>query len=270
MKSTYLPNISFQKPKRASITLLFALVALTVQAQVGIGTITPDASAQLDVQSTNKGVLIPRMPEAMRLLILSPATGLLVYQTDGAAGFYFYDGVVWQPLKAAGESVIIPYASATPIVMTALVGGAADKGSAIGFGNSTNGLTDADILAGISNMAFTVPRAGVITTISATFISTSLPNPTFIDPTVSAQLYKASAGSNTFAGVPGGGVTLPPFVENSPIGTTAQATVSGLNIPVSTGERLMLVFFATGYTIFGAPNFPSSFAGHASAGVEIK
>lgn len=59
---------------------------------------TPDAAAILDVQSTSKGMLIPRMTEAQRGLIASPPTGLLVFQIDANTGFYFYDGSSWIPL----------------------------------------------------------------------------------------------------------------------------------------------------------------------------
>ncbi|WP_146133091.1 beta strand repeat-containing protein [Arcticibacter pallidicorallinus] len=77
--------------------LIIVFVALKSNAQVGIGTLTPDQSAQLDVASTSKGVLIPRITASQRSGINSPATGLLVYQTDGSAGFYFYDNG-WQRL----------------------------------------------------------------------------------------------------------------------------------------------------------------------------
>ncbi len=56
---------------------------------------TPDASAVLDVYSTSKGFLVPRLTQVERLAIVSPATGLLVFQTDGVSGFYFYDGSGW-------------------------------------------------------------------------------------------------------------------------------------------------------------------------------
>lgn len=49
------------------------------------------ASSVLDVKSTLKGLLIPRMTAAQRGAIASPAEGLLVYQTDGTKGFYFYN-----------------------------------------------------------------------------------------------------------------------------------------------------------------------------------
>lgn len=55
----------------------------------------PDNSAMLDVSSTEKGILIPRMTSGQRTGISSPATGLLVFQTDGSAGFYYYSGAQW-------------------------------------------------------------------------------------------------------------------------------------------------------------------------------
>jgi hypothetical protein len=50
-------------------------------SQVGIGTTTPHASAELDVTSTSKGFLLPRMTTAQRDLISSPAAGLVIYNT---------------------------------------------------------------------------------------------------------------------------------------------------------------------------------------------
>jgi hypothetical protein len=54
-----------------------------------------DSTAMLDVSSTTKGLLIPRMAAAQRTAIATPATGLLVYQTDGDPGFYYYNGTNW-------------------------------------------------------------------------------------------------------------------------------------------------------------------------------
>ena len=62
----------------------------------------PDASAMLDVQSTTKGLLAPKMTLAQRNAISNPATGLLIYQTDGTTGFYYNSGTtvsaIWTTL----------------------------------------------------------------------------------------------------------------------------------------------------------------------------
>ena len=76
------------------------LAAPAVQAQTGIGTTTPHPSAALDVSSTNKGLLLPRLTQAQREAIGSPAPGLVVYQTDNAAGPYVYGGTTWVPVGA--------------------------------------------------------------------------------------------------------------------------------------------------------------------------
>ncbi|MCB9336651.1 MAG: tail fiber domain-containing protein [Lewinellaceae bacterium] len=86
------------KPNKFHLTFTLALaLVLQLAAQtdnVGIGTTTPDPSAALDVQSTDKGVLIPRMTTAQREAIASPATGLKVYDTDEKS-FFYWDGTRW-------------------------------------------------------------------------------------------------------------------------------------------------------------------------------
>ena len=69
---------------------------------MGVGTTTPDASSALDITSTTKGLLIPRMTETQRDAISSPATGLMVYQTTTPNGFYFYDGTEWSIITTPG------------------------------------------------------------------------------------------------------------------------------------------------------------------------
>ncbi|MCR5889673.1 hypothetical protein LRS06_18220 [Hymenobacter sp. J193] len=88
--------------------LLLAALPLAAQAQttptgsVGIGTTAPDASAALDIVSSDKGLLLPRVAAASA--IASPAAGLLVYQTGGIPGFYYNAGTAaaadWQLLGA--------------------------------------------------------------------------------------------------------------------------------------------------------------------------
>jgi Chaperone of endosialidase len=70
---------------------------------------TPNSSALLDldaVSGANKGLLIPRLTSAQRSSITSPATSLLIYQTDGIPGFYFNSGTpatpVWTSISSGG------------------------------------------------------------------------------------------------------------------------------------------------------------------------
>ena len=67
--------------------------------KIGIGTNSPDASAILDLSSTTKGVLIPRMTAAQKAAISTPTTGLLIYQTDAPSDFYYYNGSSWISLR---------------------------------------------------------------------------------------------------------------------------------------------------------------------------
>lgn len=58
----------------------------------------PDTSAILDLSSTTKGFLPPRMTLTQRDLIPLPKQGLLIYQTDNDSGFYYYTGSIWTKL----------------------------------------------------------------------------------------------------------------------------------------------------------------------------
>lgn len=61
---------------------------------MGVGTLTPDPSALLELQANNMGLLITRMATAEKLGITNPATGLLVYDLD-TKSFWYFDGTQW-------------------------------------------------------------------------------------------------------------------------------------------------------------------------------
>jgi uncharacterized protein (TIGR02145 family) len=70
------------KSRKVILTALLLLVAATfTQAQVGVGTSSPDSSAKLEISSTTKGFLPPRMTTTQRNAITSPATGLVIFNT---------------------------------------------------------------------------------------------------------------------------------------------------------------------------------------------
>jgi trimeric autotransporter adhesin len=80
--------------------LLMLALSMSVTAQVAINTdgSVPDNSAMLDVKSTDKGILLPRMTLAQRNAITSPANGLMIYQTDNSPGYYYNSGTSGSPV----------------------------------------------------------------------------------------------------------------------------------------------------------------------------
>jgi len=85
-------------------TLLVLTITFSMNAQVGINNDSPDASSALDITSTTAGLLIPRMTETQRDAISSVATGLMIYQTDGTVGFYYYNGSSWAEVAATSKT----------------------------------------------------------------------------------------------------------------------------------------------------------------------
>ncbi len=88
-----------QKISLFSILFLCFSIGMKAQNNVGVNTTTPHSSAVLDVSATDKGMLVPRMTAAQKTAIATPATGLLVFQTDGTSGFYYYNGTAWVALS---------------------------------------------------------------------------------------------------------------------------------------------------------------------------
>ncbi len=110
--------------KKIVFSLFLCAILLTNIAHLfaqGMGVNTdnsnPDASAILDVKSTTQGMLVPRMTQSQRNLIATPATGLLVYQTDGTAGFYFYNGTAWTSLSGGGSDNLGNHTATTNLTM---------------------------------------------------------------------------------------------------------------------------------------------------------
>jgi hypothetical protein len=102
--------------KKITLCAITILIAIFTQAQntfptsgaTGIGTTKPNASSLLEIKSTTKGLLIPRMLAKQRTAIIKPAEGLMVYQTDGTKGFYFYNGTAWVALAGTAGSETDP------------------------------------------------------------------------------------------------------------------------------------------------------------------
>lgn len=88
------------------LILMFFVVNANLYGQIGIGTTTPNASSVLDIESNNKGLLIPRIPlvdTADNITIANPATSLLVYNTTTNSniteGYYYWNASQWVRLS---------------------------------------------------------------------------------------------------------------------------------------------------------------------------
>jgi len=88
---------------------------MSIQAQVGIGTTTPDASSVLDISATDKGILIPQVSlndvaNTMIDGVNTAATGLLIYNTNAGTtggngiGYYYFNGITWERLTTSVTS----------------------------------------------------------------------------------------------------------------------------------------------------------------------
>jgi hypothetical protein len=114
-------TLVLQKSQHMKSQLLFfgfLLFASQLFAQnVGIGTTTPNASAALDISSTSKGITIPRMTSIQRGAITSPATGLLVFDTDTKT-IWTYDGTIWKNLYTSG-GLTLPFSQTVNLGISA-------------------------------------------------------------------------------------------------------------------------------------------------------
>ncbi|MBL0050832.1 MAG: tail fiber domain-containing protein [Bacteroidetes bacterium] len=85
-----------------SVAIMFATTMQSISqntfpasGSAGVYTTTPNSSAALDIDTIGKGLLIPRMTLVQRNAIATPATGLLIYQTNSTPGFYYFSGFTW-------------------------------------------------------------------------------------------------------------------------------------------------------------------------------
>lgn len=163
---------------------------------------------------------------------------------------------------------IIPFASGlTPITLTTAIGGTVSTAAFIGFGTNipSAGVLGATIdLTGLLNEAFSVPRPGTITAISASLTFTAAVTLLGTSAVV-AQVFRAPAGSNTFSPT-GVSVNIPiPGV----IAVNDTIAASSSNFPpvsVSVGDRLLMVYSTT---TTGTLDVAGVVVGSASAGITI-
>jgi len=149
----------------------------SVLAQTGIGTNTPHGTSQLEVSSTNKGLLVPRMTHSEMNSISNPVAGLQVYNTTKSS-LYSYNGSTWIGEKkyvgkfvSAGTAISldniqirIPTSGNTAIHIATVSGSATISGSSF---NVWNNYTISSSGATGSNESFTIQSTVFNTTFKA-------------------------------------------------------------------------------------------------------
>ena len=95
--------IIMKKAALLFITTIGTLISFSQNVGISNVPITPDPSSLLEVRSTTKGVLIPRMNTVQMGLIIAPIQGLMIYNTD-TKSFFYYD-IAWKEMAIKDDNV---------------------------------------------------------------------------------------------------------------------------------------------------------------------
>ena len=146
--------------KKLALFLIAFISIIQLQAQNGVAistssSATPDASAILDVQSTTQGILIPRVnidDLTTANPVTSPATSLMVYNTNATTGlgFFYWDGSAWKAV--AGSSKINDLSDGKTPYLNLFLGEDAGPNSS-GLTNTGVGLSSLQYVTGDANTA---------------------------------------------------------------------------------------------------------------------
>jgi BclB C-terminal domain-containing protein len=188
----------------------------------------------------------------------------------GAAGATGATG----PTGPAGSGTIISFASGRDYAATTQAGGLPGTGVLIGFGNGIDGVNVGSGIVDLTgspsttlNFAFSMPRDGTITSISAYFSTTVAQALVGTTVTLTGQLYESTTPNNTFTPIPGASVTLAPAMTGVlAIGAISNGITTGLSIPVTAQTRLLFVGSASAAGLSLIDSMP----GYWSAGVTIQ
>jgi hypothetical protein len=185
--------------KKVIVIIMFSLVFLIGNAQTGIGTSSPNTSAKLEIASTDKGLLIPRMTKAQREAITLPAAanGLMVYQTDDFTGFYVNTSTTttasWTRVNSnwSRSGSDISYTTGNVSTTGSLIGGNVSTSSISGFA--------ANVATISANYPITAADNGkIIQSTSASAITVTIP--TGLPTGFNCTIVQMGAGQITFSG----------------------------------------------------------------------
>ena len=232
------------KPLLISLSLLFSIIS---NAQIGIGTNTPDASSILDLSSTTKGFLLPRMTTAEKLLLVNPAVGLTIFnissgqiETNKGDGL---GGASWTGFTTTGTTAPLG-TSSTQLATTEFVMANTNKYNSISGVGLISTTSISDIV--VPSMTISPPAGTYFVNFNSQFnftsSTTTIPaveastNQTAIDLlTAYNQLNSLSVTNSGHAAVFGNGETLTPGVYSIAAAASMAGTLTldGQNDPNS-------------------------------------
>ncbi len=253
---------------------------MPVFAQIGIGTKTPAPSAALEVTSStnNKGILIPRVTATQKNAIVSPAEGLMIFQTTAPAGFYYYTSGAWKLIISQTDLASGNAGTATKLASPRNINGVAFDGTAdisIAAAASAELLTGTTIkstvtgssltsVGTLANLTVTNPIAGSITgnAVTATTATTVTTNANLTGPVTSVGNATAiTDGAITNAKITD--VAATKITGTLPVanGGTGAATLTGLVKGNGTGSMTAAVagtdYLTPTGSAAGLTNFPT-------------
>jgi hypothetical protein len=219
-----------------TITLLISVLSFS---QIGIGTITPDVSAMLDITSTSKGLLPPRLTYKQKTAIVSPATGLLIWCSNCGTngGMQIYNGTSWKNMAVNNSAGATPSAPLNPVATAGIAQASiAFTTPALNGGNSITGYTVTSSPGGFTSSGATSP-------LIVTGLTAGIPYTFTVVATNSLGNSVASVASNAVSPV-----TVPGAPRN-PVATPGNVQSSiAFTEPLSNGGSTI-----TSYTVTSSP-----------------
>jgi hypothetical protein len=233
-----------------------------VSAQIGIGTVTPDASAVLDLSSTNKGLLIPRITTAEQSALVNPAIGLIIFnttthqiETNKGDGF---GAVLWTGASTIGTTAAIG-TNTSQLATTEFVLANTDGYASVNVATETTTTATSDEL--ISGMSLK-PSTGIYSvSFNSQIINAAITTTTTVNSTIGTaqgvldlqaaynQLIAMPATNSNHVPAMGGGETLLPGVYLFPAAASIAAV---LNLDAQGNPDAVFIFKIGGAFTVGA------------------